>query len=254
MAVMDEFKEEREALKKGTLKQRFNYFWDYYKWHVIISIFAALLIGSFIYQLATNKEVVFNAILLNANLQDEHDTYSQEYAEYAGIDLTKNSVLFDSTIYTLGHVSDEATSTASQKLLALTSSGAVDVMISDTSSIQPYANSEMFYDLRNILTEEQIATYEPYFYYVDQKTLDEIAAANNAFDFDFVPTYPDPSKPEEMTEPIPVGIYLDECEILLEKYHFMQENNPDIRVVLGVYSNSEQLDNTLKFIDFIFEE
>ena len=35
MAVMDEFKEEREALKRGTPKQKLAYFWYYYKWHVI---------------------------------------------------------------------------------------------------------------------------------------------------------------------------------------------------------------------------
>ena len=34
MAVMDEFKEEREALKRGTPKQKLAYFWYYYKWHV----------------------------------------------------------------------------------------------------------------------------------------------------------------------------------------------------------------------------
>ena len=33
MAVMDEFKEEREALKNGTPKQKLAYFWYYYKWH-----------------------------------------------------------------------------------------------------------------------------------------------------------------------------------------------------------------------------
>ena len=29
MPVMDEFKEEREALKHGTPKQKLAYFWDY---------------------------------------------------------------------------------------------------------------------------------------------------------------------------------------------------------------------------------
>ena len=38
MAVMVEFKEEREALKHGTPKQKFTYFMDYYKWYVIIAV------------------------------------------------------------------------------------------------------------------------------------------------------------------------------------------------------------------------
>lgn len=50
MAVMDEFKEEREALKRGTPKQKLAYFWYYYKWHVIISVIIIGMLVSFIYQ------------------------------------------------------------------------------------------------------------------------------------------------------------------------------------------------------------
>ncbi len=52
MAVMDEFREEREALKHGTPKEKFNYFMDYYKWYVIIGI---LVIAAGIY---TIREVM----------------------------------------------------------------------------------------------------------------------------------------------------------------------------------------------------
>ena len=51
MAVMDEFKEEREALKRGTPKQKLAYFWYYYKWHVIISVIIIGMLVSFIYQI-----------------------------------------------------------------------------------------------------------------------------------------------------------------------------------------------------------
>lgn len=35
MPVMDEFREEREAMKQKSFKERFLYFCEYYKWHVI---------------------------------------------------------------------------------------------------------------------------------------------------------------------------------------------------------------------------
>ena len=44
MAVMDEFKEEREALKNGTPRQKLAYFWYYYKWHVIIALVVIIMI------------------------------------------------------------------------------------------------------------------------------------------------------------------------------------------------------------------
>ena len=58
MPVMDEFKEEREALKHGTPKQKFAYFLDYYKWHVIVALAVIGFAGSLIYQAVTCKEVV----------------------------------------------------------------------------------------------------------------------------------------------------------------------------------------------------
>ena len=42
MPVMDEFREERETIKNGTFKQKWQYFCDYYKWHVIIGAFVLI--------------------------------------------------------------------------------------------------------------------------------------------------------------------------------------------------------------------
>ena len=35
MPVMDEFREEREAIKNAGWDYKLKYFWDYYKWFVI---------------------------------------------------------------------------------------------------------------------------------------------------------------------------------------------------------------------------
>ena len=35
MPVMDEFREEREAIKQKSRKEQWDYFWGYYKWYVI---------------------------------------------------------------------------------------------------------------------------------------------------------------------------------------------------------------------------
>ena len=66
MPVMDEFKEEREALKHGTLKQKWQYFLDYYKWFVIVGVLILIFAGSFLYQLITRKERAIFAALVNA--------------------------------------------------------------------------------------------------------------------------------------------------------------------------------------------
>ena len=82
---MDEFKEERAALKNGTFKQKLSYFWYYYKWHVIGITFGAILVISFVHQLVTKKETAFNAVMMNASLMTTEQTYMQDFADYAGI-------------------------------------------------------------------------------------------------------------------------------------------------------------------------
>ena len=92
MAVMDEFKEEREALKNGTPKQKLAYFWYYYKWHVIIALVVIIMIVSFVKQLTDRKDPSFYAVMLNASLLDqmtsEQPDFVTDFAEKEGIDLT----------------------------------------------------------------------------------------------------------------------------------------------------------------------
>ncbi|MBQ2804204.1 MAG: hypothetical protein IJF07_09940 [Lachnospiraceae bacterium] len=247
MAVMDEFREEREALKNGTKKEKWNYFWYYYKWHVIISICVILVVSSFVYQLVTRKEIAFNAVMLNASPMTESTEYKDTFAQYAGIDLEENEIYFDTTI----RITEDSMDTYAslEKLAVYTAAAELDAMITDLGSFQKYANSSTFYDLREILTEEQLNRYEPYFYYVDRKVVLEIEAANDALDSDYVPVYPDPTKPEEMSDPVPVGIYLTDNKGLTENFYFRGEG-----IAIGIYCNTTHLDTTLKFLEYTFSE
>lgn len=249
MAVMDEFKEERQALRNASFKTKFNYFVDYYKWYVIGIVCVAALAASFIYQLATKKETAFNAVMLNASLMTEGTEYTQKFTDYAGIDLNTHEVYFDTSIRIVEDSTDETTYTSVQKLMVYTAAAELDVMVTDCDSFAKYANSYTFYDLRDILSEEQIKKYEPYFYYVDLETVEEIEVANDNLDEDFVPVYPDYTKPEEMSTPVPVGILLDSNEELQENYYFRGDG-----VVMGVYGNTTHLDTALQYIDFLMQD
>ena len=250
MPLMDEFKEERAALKNGTPKEKLSYFWYYYKWHTVAIIAIAFFVVSFVYQFATKKETAFYAVMMNASPVTDGTEYSRAFADYAGIDLNKNEFFFDTSIRVgADDIVGDVNYTTMQKLVVYTAAAELDAMVTDTESFQKYANSYTFYDLRNILTEEQIAEYEPYFYYVDWATVEAIETANTSFDETFVPTYKDPTKPEEMEQPVPVGIYLNSCDDLMKNFYFRGED-----VVMGVYGNTTHLETTLKYIDFLMED
>ena len=254
MAVMDEFKEERAALKNGTPKEKLTYFWLYYKWYVIVPVCVIIFIASAVHEMTNSKDNVFYAVMLNATQLTSEDTYGNEFAEHIGIDPEKEAVLFDTSIHTIEDSLDQSSYTSVQKLMVYTAASDLDVMVTDIDSFRKYANSETFYDLRNILTEEQIAKYEPYFYYVDQKTIDAIdAASTEDYEKIYEITYPDPTKPEEMETPIPVGIYLDNSTKLRENFYFQGEDGEAEHVAIGIYVNTQHLDYALSFLEYVFE-
>jgi hypothetical protein len=127
------------------------------------------------------------------------------------------------------------------------------VIVTDESSLEQYSYGEDFYDLREILSEEQLEKYEPYFYYIDMKTVEErneiLNDASNLY-LDYVLIAPDPRHPEDMEEPVPVGIYLDDCEEIRKYFYFEDDEN----VVASVFVNTTRLDMALKYIDYLMGE
>lgn len=253
MAVMDEFKEEREALKNGTPKQKLAYFWYYYKWHVIISVIIIGMLVSFIYQYANRKDTAFNAVLLNASLLDqissEQPDFLTDFAEKEGIDLNTSDITFDTSIRVVEGSMDEVSVTSTQKLMVYVAANELDSMITDFDSFQKYANSSLFYDLRDILTEEQFQALEPYFYYVDRDVVLAIEAANDDLNTDYTPEYPDPLHPEEMQDPVPVGICLTGCKDLTDNYYFRGDG-----IVMGIYANAEHADTAVDLAEYLLSK
>lgn len=246
MPVMDEFKEERAAMKNGTPKQKIAYFFDYYKWYVVFGVVAVIFAATFIYQIATNKDTAFYAMLLNASAYDySTETESADaFAAYAGIETEKYNIIYD-PLPQSGTSDDYYTA---QQILIHVSAAEVDVMVSDNASLLQYAYLGDFYDLQDFLNAEQLERYRDFFYYIDGSILEEIEAARKDYDHDYVPVYADPLHPENMQTPIPVGLILPtECP-LLQDYLFPGDN-PAVSVLI----NTKHPETASKFIDFLME-
>lgn len=248
MPVMDEFKEERAALKNGTLKEKLSYFWCYYKWHVVA---AAAIIGfavSMIVSIVTSKENALYVAIINGVELPPAAEYPAAFAKYAGIDLDTCDIMFDTTMR-YGDSLDQDTIASSQKLMTYLAAGELDVFVGDEPVINQYAYNDTFCDLRNILTAEQLERYESCFYYLDQELLDALNEAKNSPDYDFgtFTTRPDPKDPEVMENPVPVGLYLNTASAFLESYYITGD------AVLAIPVNNDNRENTCKFIDFILQ-
>ena len=248
MAVMDEFREEREALKNGTPKQKLEYFWCYYKWHVIGTVAVLAIIVSFIYEAVTRKDIALYAAFLNGFTiaEDEGEAFEQNVTQAIGIDTAEYEIMIDTSMYIdLDNMTDENTYNTVQKMAVYIAAGEIDVMVTNTDTFQYYAYIDYLTDLSTVLTSEQMEAYEPYLYYIDYAVVEaKQEAADNPEEY--TGTYPDPTKPEEMSQPIPVGIRLDDAaEEFHNTYAFKDEG------VFGIVVNGPNQENALSFLDYL---
>ena len=245
MAVMDEFKEERERMKSQPFKKRLEYFWDYHKIHIII-IACVLFMGiSLIGSITNQKETALSIALIDCySNEGEIKNYNQELAELLGIDTNKEKIVLDNSFYLSNMDTPDASSAEVLSLRIMAKE--LDVMLSKEAIFNRYVQNGIFKDLREVLSPEQLAYYQDSFYYVDQAVIDkgeiyEIDFAENAF-----VDNTDHTTPEGMEQPIPVGIYVTGTEEFQGVYYFSSD---DQEVVFGIPFYSEHAEYALKFLD-----
>lgn len=261
MPVMDEFKDEREKIKNGTFKEKLSYFIYYYKWHVLGILLAILCVVTFIVQLVNQTEDALYVCMLNTTekgesiydvSQEASAEYGSLFAAYAGIDTDEYDIYFDTSMQIDVNSFDETTVNSTQKYITYLAAAEMDVILSDPEAFLYYAYQEDFYDLREILNDEQIEKYQDYFFYVDGADIaayQEYLDSGESLYTDYELDAPDPTKPEEMEDPIPIGLYLNSRETLNQYFFFQDES-----VVAGVFVNTERLDAALQYLDFVMQD
>jgi len=252
MALMDEFREEREKVKNGTLKQKFSYFWDYYKWYVIVPVIIIGFVGSTIYQKITAPEIILNGVLLNVYNTESNSVTQEiinEFSKEQNIDTKEFEVTLNTTLhYTADDTSGTANYESVQALMAWTAAGNIDFIGGDHDSLTKLAYNGYFVDLREFLSKDEFKKYKPYFLYMDA---DVTKALNNSLENDVDPnsiTIPECTDPDSMKDPIPVMIDFSKNAKLSKIYADADS------LALGIAANAPNKDRLLEFLDFLIEE
>ena len=248
MPLMDEFKEERAAMKDAPFKEKAQYFWTYYKWHVIISVCAIFFVVSLTHTILTRKDNGFYVVMLNGYAGATSEDYSKEVTKLLDLDSSKEQVIFDSGIYIDFVASDQRSMTSAQKIMVYLSAKELDVMIGEGSTIQHYAYSETFPDLREFLTPKQVEKYQDRFIYFDRKILTEKAAAvDEGKSYDIV--FPkNPTDPTTMEDPVPFGIDVSDCKDITNNFAYA-----DPKIYICPIVNTTHKDRVLTYIDSLFD-
>lgn len=246
MTILEHIKSEQEKMRKKSAKERWAYFWDYYKWPVLVGLAVLVLLVQGIIGAANQKDTVFSGILLNCRITIEDEAFLQGFYEKNGIDTDTLEAAFYTDI-TLTDQNTKNDVTAFQRIMAGIATKDTDFLAGKPDAFQvcAYSTGRIFMDLRDFLDKETLDRFSDRLYYIDGAVLDLLDAPVGQQVG--VMEYPDPTKPETMKDPIPVGIDISDRKALTDAYYF-----PDTPLYLGVIANTLRPELTRSFIDYLF--
>lgn len=251
MPVMDEFKEEREAMKHKSFKEKLKYFWYYYKWYVIAGVVLFAAVISFVYSRVTEKDTILSGIALNGNLlngQEKSETLLSDFISYLELDPAKNEAFIKTGLYMNGSNVQEAYE-ANQYITLNIAVGDLDICLMNEESFLSFAYDDTFADLTECLDEELKNSLSDKFFYMDAAVLEEYQKRLE----DEQPTddlaFPCGTDPGSMEKPYPIGIDVSSCSRLMEAFGYDVSNGP---IYLGIIRNTSRMDTCIKFLKFLF--
>lgn len=261
-SVGDEIREERrKAMSRMNTKEKFAYFWGYYKVHALVTVVILIAASSLIYHYVTYKDYGFYALLLNAGPSDASegipDLWASEFQEYAGIDPDEYEVYIDTSMEISSTDVSQYTMASQQKLVAMLQTGSISTIIADTRTFEQYAQTELFANLEDVLSAEETGKYKPYFYYTDAATFpDDDYNPDEAQDPAGLTV--DHRDPSAMEKPVPVGIIVTKDNMIedarfyayLEDSYYDYQGHPS-EVVLGIPLTNSQPELVVRFLEYL---
>lgn len=249
MKITEYIKKEKEKLREKTPKERREYLWDYYKWPILGVVLAVVLLVQGVISIHNRKEIVFSGIMLNCKIDTKEDAFLNGFYELAGIDAKKETASFYTDII-LQKGQNQLNANSFQRIMAGIVVKDTDFIAGTTEPFQlcAYSSGNMLVDLRSFLDAETMTKLEGRLYYIDKAVWDQINAPLGEHVEPDLLTYPDPHKPEDMVNPIPVGIDVSNREAFVNAYYL-----PNSRVYIGIVPNTTRQELVLDFIDYLLE-
>lgn len=247
MTILEYIKKEHANIKEKPKEERWSYFWDYYKWHVVAVAAAIAILIQGVAGIVNRKEVVFSGILLNCIISVDDDDFLQGFYDYTGIDAKHQQAAF----YTDIMLTDKNTKSdinAFQRIMAGIATKDTDFVVGQPENFQlcAYNSSRIFVDLREFLDESTLSAFSDRLYYVDGAVIEKLSVPVGEL-VDSSIAIPDPTKPEAMENPIPVGIDVSDRKDFQTSYYF-----PDTTLYLGVIANTPRPELTKQFVAYLF--
>lgn len=253
MKFIDRIKEDYNKVKGQPRKEKLEFFWEYYKIPILCIVLAAALLVQGIVALQNRKETVYSATMLNCKLVLDESGFLDGFYQYAGIDPATSCAAFYTDMSIIdGRTQDNAT--VLQRIMAGIAIQDTDFITGNPEAFHKcaYNTANMLMDLRNFFSAEELATFSDRLYYIDGAVMKQLNAPLGENVDSALITFPDPRKPDEMTDPIPVGIDITDRKMFCDVYYHDTYLTEKATVYLGFVPNSQRMDLNHKFVEYLF--
>ena len=248
MKIVESIKQQYNTIMAQPKKERWAYFWDYYKWHIIILVAAIAVLTQMIVSTVTQKESAFTGYFLNCKINVEAGDFLQGFYDRTDIDTATSEAAFYTDLG-IWENQTKSNNTVLQRIIAGASMKDADIVTGPAEAFRPcaYNTSKILCDLRQFLDEDTLNTYADRLYYIDGAVMKQLDAPVGQDVRPDLLKYPDPRNPAEMEDPIPVGIDISDRTAFMKAYYF-----PDTTVYLGFISNTSRPELCKQFLDYLF--
>ena len=160
-SVQDEIREQqKKVLESQGFKGRLEYFFHYYKWYTLVAVLVLLIGGSMIYDIATKKDCIMQAVYVNAFPNVESTAFMAEFEKTIEFNPKKEETSLIDDFYSDMEAYTYFDAQNLEKLLVLCAAETVDVCVVDDSYLMHMAEGGYFKDLSTIFTDEQMEEYK----------------------------------------------------------------------------------------------
>lgn len=163
MKTKESLKKLVEEMKPMSWKQRVDHIWTYYKEVILLALLGIVICVGFISSfIEANKVNLINGMMVNITMEQEGYNYLTQ-------DFAKQVVTQDDEEVTLGYTeflsmadptSGEDNYYAAMTVIAEVSAKKLEYVIQDQLSLEFYLTQEVFMDLQEFFTPEELAQWE----------------------------------------------------------------------------------------------
>lgn len=230
-----------KALQDKPLSDKLKYIVTYY-WPAILGVICVIAIAiSWIGSALSQKEAFLSGYMINGTTNPSYTgNLKQEFMALQQVDTNKYDFILSTDVVYNETLSAEGAISVMESLVVQAAAGELDFIVADLDSYPVF--SAYYRDLTTVLTAEQIANWQDLFVYAEKEAL-EFLTSDDLFEFEIPKFY---TSKEGMKEPVALGIRLPATCRLLEAYAF-----PAGDVIFGISYNTENIENTLAFLEYI---